>query len=72
MLDKVVLSTDRHSAIIYFTNREPFRVYSDKDVTLLVLDLISPIGTRLASTNFETVTDYILSQGGTVILPKTG
>ena len=61
MIDKIVLSTDRTTAIIYFTDRPNFTVYSDTgNVELLLLDLISPIGNNISS-NYSSLSDYLTS-----------
>lgn len=69
MIDKIVLSSDRTRATIYFTDRPNFNIYSDTgQVELLVFDLISLIGTNISS-NYSSIQDYITSvYGDTVII----
>ena len=51
MLDKIILSSDRKEATMFFTDRTPFGVSSDIDVVPLLLWFLNCPNTKFVPTN---------------------
>jgi hypothetical protein len=48
MLDKVVIK-NKHEAIMVFTDRDPFYLYSDRDVMEIVQIMLEPMNVHRAT-----------------------